>query len=187
MIDTRRYCLPCSKRAGVLVQRVMPSRDTERARRDEQRKAREVKTRERTAAKRAQHTQSERGQLETFARMALKLRAFAALRTTPEFKIRLPAPATRHAESTGHAYGNDRFVVTAGTDAADARGTILHEIAHCAAGYADGPHGDAWRSVFVEATRELTGESPSLTGRTHQDLHAAVIDCVCRWMEHARG
>jgi hypothetical protein len=183
MIDVRRYCLPCSKRAGVLVQRVMPSREVERARAEEQRKAREAKARERTAAKRATHAQSERGQLEAFARTALKLHAFAALRTTPAFKIRLPAPATRHAESTGHAYGNHRFVITAGSDAADARGTILHEIAHCAAGYADGPHGDAWRSVFADSVRELTGESPIAVRTTHQSLHAAAIECVRRWME----
>jgi hypothetical protein len=183
MVDVRRYCLTCSAKTGVLVQRTIPSRDAERARAKLLRQEHEVKARERTAAKRTTHAQSERGQLEAFARLALKLEAFARLHgKRVDFKIRLPAPATRHAESTGHAYGSHRFVITAGSDAADARGTILHEIAHCAAGYTDGPHGDRWRSVFTEATRELTGETPTPVGRTHQSLHSAAIDCVRRWI-----
>jgi len=198
MIDVRRYCLPCSQRAGVLVERTVPSRDAERARTNEQRKKHEAEAREKIAAKRGVYAQTERGQLEAFARRALKLEAFETARVET-FKIRLararPGSFMRsHADGTtevvqfqrstsssGHAYGKRRFVVTAGSDRGDAFATILHEIAHCAAGYEGGPHGDGWRSVFASGVHELTGETPS--GMTHHDLHAAAIECVRRWLE----
>jgi hypothetical protein len=206
-IDVRRFCLTCSAKTGLLVERTIPSRDAERARTQLLRKEHEAKARERQAAKRTSHEQSERGQLEVFARKALKLEAFETVRDrVVTFKIRLAgvrpevtqarsrvlADGTevhdtvtygghRSAMSTGHAYGKRRFVVTAGTDAYDARTTILHEIAHCAAGYEGGPHGDSWRSVFASAIRELTGETPS--GMTHHDLHTVATECVRRWLD----
>lgn len=206
-IDVRRYCLTCSERTGLLVERTIPSRNAERARSKLLRKEQEAKVRERVAAKRAEHARSERGRLEAFARMALKLDAYIGLGwRTVDFKIRLARPTKlivdepririidgqeihdtitygghRQEMSSGHAYGNHRFVITAGSDAADARATILHEIAHCAAGYVDGPHNDKWRSVFASAVHELTGETPS--GNSYHDLHAEAAACVRRWLE----
>jgi len=206
-IDVRRYCLDCSAKAGVLVERTVPSRDAERERAKLLRKEHEIKAREKQAAKRVAYEQTERGELEAFARRALKLEAFETVhdRVLP-FQIRLAGkrpevtePRTRvladgtqvhdtvtyggyrPSMSTGHAYGKRRFVVTAGTDPYDARTTILHEIAHCAAGYQGGPHGDGWRSVFASAVRELTGETPS--GTTHHDLHTVATECVRRWFD----
>ena len=45
--DVRRYCLPCSSKAGVLVERVAPALDAQRAARDVARRERERKARER--------------------------------------------------------------------------------------------------------------------------------------------
>lgn len=45
--DIRRYCLPCSSKAGVLIERVAPALDAQRAARDAARRERERKTRER--------------------------------------------------------------------------------------------------------------------------------------------
>lgn len=61
--------------------------------------------------------------------------------------------------TSGHAYGKRRIVLTAGTNRADALATLVHELAHCAVGYAGGPHSDAWRSTFVAAAEELSGRS----------------------------
>lgn len=207
-IDVRRFCLKCSASTGLLVERTIPSRDAERARAKIIQREQQAKARERAAAKQKSYAQSERGQLEAFARAALKLDAFSALgwRIIP-FQIRLARRTKlieneprvriidgqevhdtitygghRQEMSSGHAYGN-RFVITAGTDAADARATILHEIAHCAAGYDKGWHHDKWRAIFASAAEELTGEKPTLAGRTHHDLHNAVQACVRRWLE----
>lgn len=49
--DIRRYCLPCSSKAGVLVERVAPALDAQRAARDAARRERERKTRERQRAR----------------------------------------------------------------------------------------------------------------------------------------
>ena len=45
--DVRRYCLPCSSKAGVLVERIAPALDAQRNRRDAQRREREKAQRER--------------------------------------------------------------------------------------------------------------------------------------------
>ena len=132
-IDVRRFCLDCSAKTGVLVERTIPSRDAERERTKLLRKEHEVKAREKQAAKRAAYAQTERGQLEAFARMALKLDAFETVHGSAlPFQIRLAGvrPAVtqdtvtyggyRPVMSTGHAYGKRRFVVTAGTDPYDA-------------------------------------------------------------------
>jgi hypothetical protein len=207
-IDVRRYCFECSTKTGLLVERTIPSRDAERARAKLLRREHEAKARERDAAKRTAHVQSERGQLEAFARAALKLDAYIGLGwQILDFKIRLARttplktePRTRiidgqevhdtityggyrQEQSSGHAYGNNRFVITAGSDPADARATILHEIAHCAAGYNGGAHNDKWRSIFTSATVELTGETPQATGSSYHDLHTAIAGCVQRWLE----
>lgn len=212
-IDVRRYCLLCSKTTGKLVERTVPSRDAERVRSELLRKEREIKQRERTAAKRSAYWQTERGQLETFARMAMKLEAFEAAQIRT-FKIRLAGPTrqywvsgsrlvdgvavpftesrsgVRPATTSGHAYGKTRFVITAGHDRADALATILHEIAHCAAGshcaagYKGGAHGDGWRSVFASGVHELTGETPS--GKTKTDIHQAAIECVRHWLDRGK-
>jgi len=49
--DVRRYCLPCSSKAGVLVERVAPALDAQRAARDVARRERDRKTRERDRAR----------------------------------------------------------------------------------------------------------------------------------------
>lgn len=49
--DVRRYCLPCSSKAGVLVERVAPALDAQRNARDVARRERERKTRERDRAR----------------------------------------------------------------------------------------------------------------------------------------
>jgi len=49
--DVRRYCLPCSSKAGVLVERVAPALDARRTARDAARRERERKTRERDRAR----------------------------------------------------------------------------------------------------------------------------------------
>lgn len=61
-------------------------------------------------------------------------------------------------ESTGYCDGS-RLHVTIGRDPADARATLLHEMAHAAA-FAHGHdygHGTAWRAYYEAAASEVFG------------------------------
>lgn len=82
--------------------------------------------------------------------------------------------------TTGRAYGRHRFVITAGTDKADAWTTIIHEIAHLATPKDKG-HGDQWRSVFYDAIFEVTGERP-LPGTTKRQVHDNAAACMARYL-----
>lgn len=192
-----RYCFPCSAKAGVLVERVCPSKEQERAKDAAAKKLRETKEKEKQAAKRAAYAISEKGQLEAVIRKWLRLDAFqhGAIwgrhgRPVVSYTVRLSRAREidghamlRPRETTGHAYGRDRLTITAGSDRADALTTILHEIAHLSAGYFEGAHAAPWRAVFAEAVQEVTGERPD--GANRITLHDAATECVRRWL--ARG
>jgi hypothetical protein len=92
----------------------------------------------------------------------------------------------RQTWSTGHAwYRQRRFVVTAGTDYADALATILHEITHVATAD-DRGHGPAWRACFADAVEEVTGERPVCTGDRFE-YHKACTEVVRRWLGPEAG
>lgn len=194
--NTLRYCLGCSKKTGKLVEMICPSKEDEKKRAEDRKKARELKAKEHDAARSAAYSQTERGRLETYARKWLNLKAFKegsawARLHEPwkqiDIKIRLAGEYTINGETrrqtgtSGHAYGSFRFVITAGSDWVDALTTILHEIAHCAAGYTGGPHGDGWKSVFSSAVFEVTGIRAS--GGTHGELHAECKKAIGLWLQ----
>lgn len=95
-------------------------------------------------------------------RLAARFRAWSTLRawrgkdlsSVTVTLTRSSDPSKR--ESTGYCTG-DRIHVTVGRDAADARATLLHEMAHAAA-FALGQdygHGTAWRAIFEAAAAEV--------------------------------
>lgn len=92
-----RYCLTCSGKTGKLVERVCPSAAAERTRREAERKAAEVRAKDRAVAKANNYATTERGRLEALARDWLKLDAFKdglnGRRVT--FQIRLSGERTR--------------------------------------------------------------------------------------------
>jgi hypothetical protein len=218
--DARRFCLSCSAKAvdHLLVERVCPSRDAARARGDAQRKVRKVRANDRAAARRSEHAESERGQLEEIARRWCNLAAWGGkLVSGTKIEIRLSqerrltkdviertrasvAPETfatwlaqwspvraRPTMSTGHAYSwQRRMVVTAGSDRADALTTIIHELAHLAAPARES-HGDRWRTLFVDAVREVSGYQPTLNNRTYHDLHSACAACIQAWITYGHA
>lgn len=88
----------------------------------------------------------------------------------------------RQRESTGRAYYHrGHFVITAGSDYADALTTILHEIAHLAT-WDDRGHGPAWRACFADAVEEVTGVRPHSTGDKHA-IHDACREVMRVWYE----
>lgn len=180
--DVRRYCLPCSAKAGRLVERACPARENARARAVAQRKASaEVRQISRAAARELERRQRENAEAharEVRARLrAMPITEIAGLRTREAFEeaarryARLKAwecdlsdcaftirMSTQNVHTSGVAYPgrSRRFVVTVGTDIADAHAVILHELAHLAAGPKCG-HDARWRGLFQLAASEVIG------------------------------
>lgn len=176
--DVRRWCLQCSARTGQLVERSIPGKAIKREKAIARTKELVAARREQARAMREAAKHTTRGQLEAFVVRSFKLEAFGfrAPRSIV-YRIRM---SRRYRHSTGHAwYHQQRLVVTAGSDPADARATIIHELAHLAVDER-AHHGDKWRGVFADAIHELTGRTPS--GMSHQDLHRDAVRCVTEWM-----
>lgn len=184
--DVKRFCLPCSKKVGRLVERVCPAANNAKAREDAERKAKRDANRaasqvQRTA-EREQHAhardalKSERAALkavpigelamlrgrqafEEAARRYAKLKAWEQDLSGCACTIRL---SVNNQISSGLAWGSSgegRFTVTAGSDIADVHATILHELAHLAAP-PESHHGIQWRLFFRAAVAEVIGRMP---------------------------
>lgn len=178
--DARRFCLKCSAKTGRLVERTCPAHDTAERRQAEAQqaaRARRAQARaERTAqrrALRAEHHAAARAaenalksipitQLASmvgprpFMEMARRWCTLAAWERDLShvgFNLRFSASKDH---TSGRAEGT-RVTITVGTDLADAYITILHELAHVAAGRLDAGHGPRWRSFFMQAVNEVVG------------------------------
>ena len=180
--NVKRYCLSCSEKKGVLVERVCPSLDKKRS----ERKSASIKK-----AKTKQATIAERYLIESYdIRKAIK--PIAKMMTTQIDNI-LPVNMSRRKNlrnvivqvwrkerrsSNGHAetFGN-RIHVTCGTNLSDALFVLIHEFAHMAIGrdYRDDSiksHGREFRSVqrsavklFNQSNFRLRHQLPEVTIR----------------------
>lgn len=84
--------------------------------------------------------------------------------------------------STGVAYpGLRRVVVTAGVDVPGAISTILHELAHQAAGRAEDHHGPRWRRIYGEAVAEVTGVHIEVEPLAYRQARQAIEHTIARW------
>lgn len=188
--DVRRFCLPCSAKTGRLVERVCPAADNAKARelaaqqakREANRAATQAKRvveREQLAVARSQESAARRAlralpiaelakmtsrqAYEEAARRYAQLKAWEKDLTGCKVAIRFSASK---AHTSGHAFGGNgkgRFVVTVGTDCADAHVTILHELAHVAAPVAEW-HGTRWRLFYLAAASEVVGHRIEASG-----------------------
>ena len=79
-------------------------------------------------------------------------------RTALVLRKRRRIKSTGYAEDLGH--GRHRIVVRVGYSMADARATLLHEMAHVVAGWRYRKvHTAAWRRVYLNAADEVTGKT----------------------------
>lgn len=191
--DVRRYCLACSAKVGRLVERICPAHESAAQREADARKA----SRERKAqlrAERAVERRAMRAEAQASARSAraalraMPLSEIAKMSTREayteaarryarlsawerdlsgvEFDIRISDVKTY---TSGHAYsGSGRFVVTVGSNIADAHTTIIHELAHLAAPGRE-HHGPVWRSLHILAVSEVVGRRVEVPGSA--DIH----------------
>jgi hypothetical protein len=171
-VDVRRYCLPCSEEAGVLVERECPAQERERARREEGR--RKARTRTRKAEGRRRETQArERAARKSEREHVLGIHVpthFAKVLRTPVVEEALenlerPSPTVRVRRrrggnyATGRAYyRSSRIVLTLPVDCTwgQLATLVAHEIAHvCTAD--EEHHGPAWRDMFLSILGEAYG------------------------------
>lgn len=180
-VDIRRYCWECSKAAGVLVERTCGVLEAKRAAKAERRVAKRAKASEKRKAAAAVYP----GIIHELFRKWKRLRAWDCPDRIKRAKLRSMRRRRAGEESTGTCWGGGipSITLTVGTDAADGYATLLHELAHagCVVGES---HGSAWRTTFLEAAEEVTGEklTPCFVSSCH-DVHRAVRTAFERMIE----
>jgi len=173
--DVRRYCLSCSAKTGRLVDRFCPVLTAARDKRREKSWQKAQTAAEREAKK----------SLEYPAVLRLWAVKWRALNAWENLQVRPTALIIRRGSkkknTSGHAYpsghGRGRIIITAGSDGADALATLLHEMAHLRAG-PNAAHGPRWRGFFLEAAREVTGQTIDGTLANRFDVHDAVTEAM---------
>jgi len=158
---TDRFCLACSKKNGVLVERVCPTLEKQRTVKAE--KAKEAARKKRAKAK-AEYV------VHGVDLMAELKRVYKAARfLEPELRSRLPQ-LTIHRSKTnkgtsGRAWGfRHRIHLTCGRDVEDILYVLVHEVAHLvmrARDYSAPSHGDAFKAAEAELLAETKVTRPS--------------------------
>ena len=197
MDDVRRYCLPCSKSTGRLVKRICPAQERRVAAKRAAVKEGAVRARERERAREERlaaqaelarsigapepfevRAESIRGDLRAWARLAAWQADLSDVELVIRRRTREPLGWT-----SGHCDGTRRIVITVGVDRAQARETLLHEMAHAAEGRfrrprphapGDGVHGVTFRSLLLTAAAEVLGRRVVPGGTSTRDADLAV-------------
>lgn len=172
--DVRRYCLACSEEKGILVERLCPSQERAKAKRQEQR----AKKRDRkTAAKKREPTLAQlrarreaRQDRETVLGIHVPTHFFRVCRDTPVISDSLknlerpfPSVTVRRRRAgtytTGHAYSHSaKIVLTIPVKCSWGKLAVIvaHEVAHvCSAD--EEHHGPGWRSTFLAILEQAYG------------------------------
>lgn len=186
--DVRRYCLPCSKKTGRLVERTCPSLEKVRAAKSEQvtarRVAREKQDRAQARIERQQMREriresAERAEHEAVAHRSVggidllleanRLWHLPYIKQQKKWQPALPSIEFRRSESkthtSGHCWGHGsraRIVITIGTDPHDPFGTLLHEIVHAVLPDTNRHyhHDDRFWMTLRSAAREAWPDAP---------------------------
>ena len=163
--DVRRYCLDCSEKTGRLVQRICPALEKKRAAKTDRRKVK-AKTKRERAKKRAKRWPAI---LRDHFEEMKKLKCWKDDVKHATLKIRR-GPGGGHCKYSGEVVvsvsATPERVQKNPAAAANSLSTLMHELAH-AATTGDG-HGDAWRSRYSEAVRELLGQVDILPTTRHR-------------------
>lgn len=123
---TDRYCLECSKTTGMLVARTCPVLDRKRKAGRERSKARAKKKREQMAQKWVVAGINLKQELARIWRIAQRLEPALAGRPRPKLAVF----QRKGRYSSGHTYALRKIHITCGTDPADIRYVLAHEVAH---------------------------------------------------------
>lgn len=171
-IDVRRYCLPCSEEAGVLVERTCPSKEKERARKKENQRKKQMRRKQTQAQKKVADRQAR-------ARKQYEREHVAGIHVPSHFQKVCESPVVaealeclerkrpivkvRRRRSSSHTSGHaapwtGRVVLTLPVSCTWGQLAVIvaHEIAHiCCAD--EEWHGAAWKSMFLAILEEAYG------------------------------
>lgn len=168
--DIRRYCLPCSKTAGVLVERIAPRLEAARAAAKQKQAAKEKEVRKKAAAKRAPIKAAEtraRQRQAIFEKEAERI--WALLGEWSGRQLGKPPTITIVKAHRGWVSGqanrwNARIRIGGrSTGGADVWETLAHELVHGVVNvkHAEGAHG----RTFYQALRYVTEKRWKVTVR----------------------
>lgn len=166
--DVRRFCLSCSGRVGVLVERSCPALEKRRVAAADKRRARAARQSEMRRERRVARTERARARYIVAGIDVRKLvrqcwHALAGCGEGPE--LRWPEPPTIRVSQAhrikygGHAFPQRNHVSVkfhANADAAIVREVVLHEVTHCVLGD-DERHGPTFNAMLCGAARKLWG------------------------------
>lgn len=190
--DIVRYCLACSEATGRLVERTAPALQRARAAAEERARTRAAQQRQSAAQarRRATERESERYTVDgvdlrdEFKRLC-RLPAFGGpngrlARRPPTFTVtvRRERPRSQLGWASPSAW---RFHLSRypGQDLADARETLVHELAHLAAGYDRVDrrhwHGEHWRQLMRSAFRQAYGPDVVAPPNRYAGRYAAAL------------
>lgn len=198
--DVRRYCLGCSQTTGVLVERVVPSRE----RANEVARLRGAKKRSARAAKRKREAldavtvrlRAEDGRPATMnvaeqVRKLERLPAFGGNRSRLR-GIRLEVRQRSDGGTSGRCAYGWRIVVSIGSGApeSDALALIIHEMAHEAARTRGGRHHDlTFKRCQIAATRQAFPGitlAPARKRDSAYEIHGRCCEAIHDWLIAAR-
>lgn len=143
MNDVRRYCLPCSAKSGILVQRVAPALERKRAASRQQATAKRAATRLRAQQERTVAGMDVEKEARRLWRILCKQNG--KQRRMPPLKI----VRRNRAGSSGYCYYGSHISLQLGTDTVAAWETLAHELNH-AIGYENHDH------RFYRSLKQLT-------------------------------
>lgn len=129
MNDVRRYCLPCSAKTGVLVQRTAPALDKKRA-------ASKAKTQEKQTVKRVKQVQARSHAGFDWQKEAQRIWRILCKQNNKTMRMPVIKVVNRkRAASSGYCYYSQHMIsMQMGTNTVDAWETLAHELNH-AIGY----------------------------------------------------
>jgi hypothetical protein len=204
-IDLRRYCLPCSVKAGVWVERMCSVKEeaAERSRKKQARKAQSERAAARRAKDAAAKRQHEREHIagidvarELDRLWAYGVKLYGGIPITnvhgTTHRVRVPGLTVSRSQTyqgprgcSGRAWAT-RIHITAGRDVSPVRlcGVLAHEVAHVLTPTEH--HSERFWSVLVELVQHAYGPFPieRLPGehRENQRVIEAAMTTGCVWL-----
>ena len=172
--DSRRFCLTCSAKSPLLVERKCPVLDARRLRKS----AALTHHKHRAKAKRSQLPYRERDDLiqKDYQRF-IRLKCWPALRYFAG-PLSIRRSRFKHC-TTGCCWSSGDICVTLAIKSprSEILVVLLHELAHAASPGRE-HHGDEWHSLFVESVREVFGELNYEGVNDYVSLHNRILRAV---------
>lgn len=171
---TIRYCLTCSEKEGILVERTCPALEKIRHAKRERSKKKQVKKQSKAIEQRTF------GGVDVEKEMRLQCRMLCRAGVWPKRMrkgVRLVIHKSKYKKRAHGLCYYSHITLTLGEDVheSEVKELIFHELTHCAC-QSDEGHGDGFRSKLVEGARALWGIVIEAGPANAYDLDHAIVD-----------